>query len=111
LPLLNSHFEKNIDTLLIDTLLHFDKSNHNLYKTNKNNTLEDAQSTFKVLEKNLILFHKLNYNIKNIIYSLLINYNEYNDFFIFYNKLTNNKLTLLTQEEIINKISDFFLEK
>jgi ATP-dependent DNA helicase RecQ len=111
LPLLKSHTEKNIDTLLIDTLFYFEKSHHNLQKSFHNNPLEDAQNTFKVLEKNFLYFHNLEKNLKNIIYSLLLKYDEYNDFFIFYNKLTNNKLEYLTNNQIIEQLNLFIFEK
>ncbi len=110
LPSLESHFQKNIDTLLIDSLLNFDKTHHHLNKSQNNNPIEDANSTFKILENNLLVFHNLNNNLKNIIYSLLINYDEYNDFFIFYNKLTNN-LKSLNQKEIIEKINFLLIQK
>ena len=108
---LESHSERNIDTLLIDSLLNFNKPNHNLKKLQNNNPLEDAKSTFKVLEKNIITFYKLSNNIKNILYSLLLKYDEYNDFFIFYNKLTNNKLELLSNQEIIFEFNKILINK
>ncbi len=111
LPLLSSHSEKNIDTLLIDSLLNFDKSHHNLKKSEKNNPLEDAASTFKVLENNLITFKNLNSYVKNILYSLLIEYEAYNDFFIFYNRLNNNELILFNNEEIKENINKFLIKK
>jgi len=111
LPLLDSHFEKNIDTLLIDSLLDFDKPEHHLNKSENNTPLEDANSTFKILEKNLIIFHKLDVKIQNILYSLLINYDEYNDFFIFYNKLVNNKLVTLNKEQIKENVNDLLIKK
>ena len=111
LPWLKSHSEQNIDTLLIDTLLNFDKPHHNLKKSQNNNPLEDAESTFKVLENNLITFHNLSLDVKNVIYSLLINYNEYNDFFIFYNKLTLNKLENLDRNKIIKNINNLLIKK
>lgn len=108
---LESHTEKNIDTLLIDSLLNFNKAHHNLKKSYKNDTLEDAESTFKVLEYNLKTFYNFNDNIKNILYSLLINYDEYNDFFIFYNKLNWNQLKLLNEGWIIQTINNILIKK
>ncbi len=111
LPLLESHSEKNIDTLLIDSLLNFDKSHHNLKKSQNNNPLEDAKSTFEILETNIITFYNFNFDIQNILYSLLIDYDEYNDFFIFYNKLTKNKLNLLNKKSIFEKINNILAKK
>ncbi len=111
LPSLENHHTNNIDTLLIDSLISLNKTHHNLKKSINNTPLEDAHSTFKVLEKNLIKFHNFPFEIKNILYSLLIKCEKYNDFFIFYNKLTWEKLKILDKTEIIENISDLLDQK
>ncbi len=111
LPSLENHYNNNIDTLLIDCLISFNKTHHNLKKSFDNNTLEDARTTFEVLEKNLIKFHNLSWEIKNILYSLLINYEEYNDFFIFYNNISKEKLIRLENNEILENIKIILSER
>lgn len=102
IPCIRKHFEDKIDTLLIDSLLNFDKESHNLIKTKNNTPLEDSYNTFLVLEKCIIKFHNLNQNIKNSLYSLLLEEVEYKYFFNFYNELNNFSLKKLNDEEIID---------
>ena len=109
LPGLKSHFEKNIDTLLIDCLFNFDKESHKLFKSNKNNTLEDVKNTFKILENNIIFFDKLDSNLKNIFHQLLKNEKKYKDFFMFYKKLVD--FTFDEENDIFENINYFLLKK
>ncbi len=111
LPSLKNHHTNNIDTLLIDCLISINQTHHNLKKSINNTPLEDAHTTFKVLEKNLIKFHNFPFEIKNTLYSLLIKCEKYNDFFIFYNKLTWWKLKILNKSEIIENISNLLDQK
>ncbi len=103
LPTLLNHKEKNIDTLLIDSLISFNKTHHNLKKSINNDPLEDSKTTFDVLNKNLQIFHSLNSKIKNILFSLLYENNFYNEFFNFYNDINWNKLKKLSNKEIVNE--------
>ena len=111
LPSLNDHFKNNIDTLLIDCLISFNKTHHNLKKSIDNNPLEDAKTTFEVLEKNIIKFHNFSENIKNILYSILNWCEKYNDFFYFYEKVSKKKLKLLNNDEIQIELKSNNLEK
>ena len=104
IPSLINHKKDNIDTLLIDCLISFNKTHHNLKKSINNDPLEDAHTTFDVLEKNIIKFHNLPTNIKNNLFSLLADYEEYNDFFIFYSKVSKFKLVKLSNSKIIENI-------
>lgn len=109
LPLLDNHFEKNIDTLLIDCLFFFNKNSHNLEKSFKNTPIEDIENTFLTLEKNLVYFHKLNNLTKNIFYKLLKNEEKYKSFFEFYENITNFNFE---KESIkINNFSNFLSYK
>ena len=89
LPWIDFHFKNNIDTLLIDCLLFFDKEKHSLEKSFSNSPLEDVENTFLILEKNLVYFNSLSDTIKNILYKLLKNFDEFYSFFNFYSELTN----------------------
>lgn len=109
LPSLNNHNTNNIDTLLIDSLVSFNKTHHNLKKSINNDPLEDAETTFKVLSKNFKRFHNYSHDLKSIIYSLLIDYQEYNDFFILYNNLTWQKLQKLTNIQIQDSFNKLLL--
>ncbi len=110
LPTLLNHKEKNIDTLLIDSLISFNKTHHNLKKSINNDPLEDSKTTFDVLNKNLQIFHSLDSKIKNILFSLLYENNFYNEFFNFYNDIIWNKLKKLSNEEIINEFKFILLD-
>jgi len=111
LKLLKSHSKWNIDTLIIDTLFDFDKAHHKLNKSQNNNPLEDANSTFLVLEKNIKTFFNFDESSQSIIYSLLLDYDEYNDFFFFYEKLISKKIIVLNKYEIIGKIKNILFKK
>jgi ATP-dependent DNA helicase RecQ len=111
LPSLNNHNNNNIDTLLVDCLISFNKTHHNLKKSINNDPLEDAETTFKVLNKNFKRFHNYSEDLKSILFSLLIEYQEYNDFFIFYNSITWNKLTILSNTEILEKLNKILKKK
>lgn len=111
LPTLNNHHENNIDTLLIDCLISFDKTNHNLKKSINNNPLEDAEITFQILNENLIKFHDFNKNCKEIIFSLLEDNKYYKSFFKLYNNITWNKLKKLSNQKLTNKIKELLENK
>jgi hypothetical protein len=70
-------------------LLFFDKEKHSLEKSFSNSPLEDVENTFSILEKNLVYFNSLSDTIKNILYKLLKNFDEFYSFFDFYSELTN----------------------
>ncbi|NVP17231.1 hypothetical protein HUU51_00795, partial [Candidatus Gracilibacteria bacterium] len=103
LPTLKNHKKNNIDTLLIDSLISFNKTHHNLKKSINNDPLEDAKSTFSVLEKNIKIFHNLDDNIKIILFNLLNENEYYNDFFNFYNdiNINGNKIKKLSIIELL----------
>ena len=70
-------------------MLFFDKEKHSLEKSFSNSPLEDVENTFLILEKNLVYFNSLSDTIKNILYKLLKNFDEFYSFFNFYSELTN----------------------
>ncbi len=104
LPTLSNHKKNNIDTLLIDSLISFNKTHHNLKKSINNDTLEDSKTTFEVLEKNIKIFHNFSDNLKNILFSLLNENKYYNEFFNFYNNINWNKIKNLSNTELLNEI-------
>lgn len=106
LPTLKNHKKNNIDTLLIDSLISFNKTHHNLKKSINNDPLEDAKSTFSVLEKNIKIFHNLDDNIKIILFNLLNKNEYYNDFFNFYNDININwnKIKKLSIIELLDEL-------
>lgn len=112
LSLIQNRYEKIIDTLLIDCLFSFsDSLHHNLEKTDKNTPAEDAKNTFKIFEKNIKIFHHYDIKIKNILYSLLVDKDEYKAFFLYYNELTQKSLSFLSKKEILVVFSEIWKEK